>query len=452
MEVWALLHSHTSTRSYMSANLRTRLQRLRVQKVKRELPPWLPTEIVAQRREQTLTQKREQADRAILPGHEVTTPRGAFQLIENRYPLDFVHGPLTLDDAFTRDPATAAQLARNDSLASADLRSLAFIDTETTGLAGGAGTLAFLVGVGVCDGDDFILRQYFLRDPAEEDALLTALVNDLADYTGWVTFNGKSFDLPLLETRLTLNRQRGALGTRPHLDLLMPARRLYRGRLESCSLGTLEQHILHLTREQDDVPGALIPQMYLDYLRTHDAHEMRRVIYHNAIDILSMVTLMGYMLEVFGERFKIQDSNLKPQAPNPNLQAEDLLRLAQWHDDNGRLPEAEAAYQHALKGKLNLEMRAVGLERFAALLKRQHRRAEAVLLWEQWASFTLDNPQPFIELAKFYEWHARDMTAAQTWAGRALKIVSGWPKGWKREEATSDLKKRQDRLKAKTAC
>lgn len=431
----------------MPTDLRTRLQRLRVQKVKRELPPSVPADVAAQRREQTLSQKRVQADRAALPGREIITPRGAFQLIENRYPLDFIHGRLTLGEAFAREAATAAQLARNDLLTSANLRALAFIDTETTGLAGGAGTLAFLIGVGICDGDAFVLRQYFLRDPAEEEALLTALVKDLADCAGWVTFNGKSFDLPLLETRLTLNRQRGALGTRPHLDLLMPARRLYRGRLESCSLGTLEQHILHLTREQEDVSGALIPQMYLDYLRTRDAHEMHRVIYHNAIDILSMVTLMGHVLEVF------QGSAVTPRGPTKQaekLTPEDWLRLAQWHDDNGRAPEAEAAYQKALAGRLNLDMRVVGLNRFASLLKRQNRRAEAAPLWEQWASFTLDTPEPFTELAKFYEWHTRDLAAAQTWAERALKIVSGWPKGWKRDEASVDLKKRLERLKVKS--
>ena len=144
-----------------------------------------------------------------------------------------------------------------------------------------------------------MLRQYFLRDPGEEDALLNQLVEDLAAATGWVTFNGRAFDLPILETRLTLNRQRGALGQRPNLDLLPLARRLYRRRLPSCALGDLEKHVIGLQREQDDVPGALIPQMYIDYLRTRDPSEMRRVIYHNAMDILSMATLGAHLLEAF---------------------------------------------------------------------------------------------------------------------------------------------------------
>lgn len=442
-----------------SADLRTRLQRIRLQKVKRQLPPSVPAEVLTERVEEHRAKQHETEKRAALPGGEVVTPLGAFQLIENRYPLDFVHGPLPLAALLARDPATAARLARNDALAGADLRSLAFLDTETTGLAGGAGTLVFLVGIGAVEEDEFILRQYFLRDPGEEEAMLTALVQDLAPRTGWVTFNGRAFDLPLLETRLTLNRQRGALGQRPHLDLLMPARKLYQGRLASCSLGHIERHVLSILRDQEDVPGALIPQMYQDYLRTRDASEMHRVIYHNAIDILSMVTLAAHLLEVFATKVetpnsKFQTPNSKPEAAHlksaiKKLESEDLLRLARWHDQEGRFAEAESAYRLALKDKLDLDARRESLMRFAGLLKRQERRAEAVPLWEQWASFSLDDPQPCVELAKYYEWHAVDLPKAIEWTERALKLVSGWPKGWQRDEALSAIRHRLERLKGK---
>ncbi len=443
-----------------SADLRTRLQRIRLQKVKRQLPPSVPAEVLTERVEAQRTRQQEAEKRAALPGREVVTPLGAYQLIENRYPLDFVHGPLPLAALLARDPATAARLARDDALAGADLRSLAFLDIETTGL-GGTGSLVFLVGVGAIEADEFILRQYFLRDPGEEEAMLTTLVQDLAPCTGWVTFNGRAFDLPQLETRLTLNRQRGALGQRPHLDLLNPARKLYQRRLESCSLGHIEQHVLHILRDQEDVPGALIPQMYQDYLRTHDASEMHRVIYHNAIDILSMVTLAAHLLEVFATRVetpnsKFQTPNSKPEAAHlksaiKKLKSEDLLRLARWHDQEGRLAEAESAYRLALKGKLDLDARREGLQRFAGLLKRQERRAEAAPLWEQWASFSLDDPQPCIELAKYYEWHAEDIPQAAEWAERALKLVSGWPKGWQRDEAVAAIQHRLERVKDKMA-
>ncbi|MEP7358232.1 MAG: ribonuclease H-like domain-containing protein, partial [Anaerolineales bacterium] len=268
-----------------AADLRARLQRLRLQKLKREVPPPVPAAAPRPRR------AAQDALPGVLPGERVESTLGAFQLITTSYDLSYQHGPNRLADMLGHQAATAARLARDEKLAAADLRALAFIDTETTGLAGGAGTLVFLVGVGVCEGEQFVLRQYFLLDPGDEAALLTALVADLAPKVGWVSFNGRAFDLPLLETRLTMNRQRGALGQRPHLDLLMPARRLYRGRLPSCSLGDIERGVFNIARDQDDVPGFMIPGMYLDYLRTGNPDDMRRVIYHNTVDILSMVTL-----------------------------------------------------------------------------------------------------------------------------------------------------------------
>ena len=441
------------------ATLRTRLQRLRLKKVKRKLPPSVTAEALAERAELRKVNQRESEARGELPGREVVTPLGAFQLIENRYALDFAHGPLPLADLLTRQPATAALLARDESLAQADLRSLAFLDTETTGLAGGTGTLVFLVGIGAFADDGFVLRQYFLRDPGEEQAMLTTLVSDLAPRAGWVTFNGRAFDLPLLEGRLVMNRMRGGLGQRPHLDLLMPARRLYRGRLESCSLGHIERQVFNIIREQDDVPGELIPQLYLDYLRTGDARQMRRVIYHNAVDVLSMVTLAAHLLDVFStpvskSTVHSPQSQVKPVSNDTRLGTVDLgpqdfLRLAKWHHDNARLAQAEAAYRQALTGKLSLEDRREGLTRLAALLKHLDRRAEAAPLWEQLASFTLDAPEPFVELAKYCEWHAFDVGRATEWTQRAQKIVATWPRGWRREAAVQALKHRLERLRGK---
>jgi len=301
-----------------ASDLRARLQRLRVQKIKREprsAPPVSPAP----------SRPRPPAISSDLPGREIKTRLGAFQLVENFYALDHQHGPLHFGDLFAHHSTTAARLARDEALAGCDLRSLAFLDTETTGLAGGAGTLVFLVGLGLFEGDQFVLRQYFMRDPGEEEALLNTLVADLAGCVGWVTFNGRAFDLPLLETRLTMIGQRGALGRRAHLDLLHPARRLYQRRLPSCKLGEIEYSIFHIIREQEDVPGELIPQMYLDYLRTGDPGDMRRVIYHNAMDVLSLVTLATHLLAVFSTQFsernpkssQIPEAERRGQEPNP---------------------------------------------------------------------------------------------------------------------------------------
>jgi hypothetical protein len=416
-------------------DLRARLQRLRPRKA----PP--PRELTY-----------EPLPGTALPGREHATPHGAFQLIEERYPLSQRHGHLSFEALLTHEAATLAKLARAPQLASADVRRLAFLDTETTGLAGGAGTLAFLIGVGVFEAEHFVIRQYFLRRPDEEPAALTQLTHDLKTHLGWVTFNGRAFDLPVLETRFTLNRQRNDFRRRPHLDLLFPARLLYRGRLDSCALSSLEQHVLGVPRSHDDVPGALIPEMYVRYLQTGETGDMRRVIYHNAIDILSMVTLAAHLLEVFST--ETEDDGRKTAAasvhrPRSSVEAADLLRLAYWHDHEGRAAEAEAAYRRALAGKLALEDRAAALLRFAALLKRHNRRAEAVPLWEQLASFSTEDSLACVELAKFYEWKAADLPRALTWARRAEAIIKAMPPGWRKKEAQAAIARRVERLQEK---
>ena len=461
-----------------AADLRTRLQRLRAYKQRAPEPP--PEASPAAARPQP-TQANE------LPGERIAAGRGAYQLIETRYPLSQQHGPRILAEAFAHDPATAARLARDEALGRADPRALAFIDTETTGLMGGAGTLVFLIGVGVCEDDAFVVRQYFMSDPACERALFQALVADLTPRAGWITFNGKAFDLPLIESRLTMTRQRGTLGQRPHLDLLMPARRLYRGRLPTCALGDIERGVFKIAREDDDVPGWLIPQLYNEYLRTGNPREMRRVIYHNTVDILSMVTLTAHLLEMFATPLNVAGRGTNPHAGTgdegrsraalaasaepsraggrrsqerpiagsvvgrPEPVAEDLLRLACWHADQGRAAEAEAAFRRALDGRLELPDRALALTRLAALLKRQDRRAEAVPLWEQLASFSLDDAGPFVELAKYYEWHGGDLGRAEAWTRRALALVGGLPGGWRRDLAVAGLNQRLARVRAKLA-
>jgi hypothetical protein len=433
-----------------NSDLRARLQRLRpaTRKTAPPAPPESDTGFATRATPRELVY--EPLPEAILPGQEQRTPHGAFQLIEERYPLDHQHGHWPFSALLSQSADVAARLARTPSLAAADLRQLAFIDTETTGLAGGTGTLAFLIGVGVfdTDADQFVLRQYFLRQPDEEQAALSALLNDLAPRTGWVTFNGRAFDVPILEARLTLNRQPSPFRQRPHLDLLTPARWLYRGRLESCALSHLEAHVLGVPRTGDDVPGYLIPQMYLDYLRSGDARDMRRVIYHNAVDILSMVTLSAHLMEVFATQVDGGRGSLSTRRSSV-VGAADYLRLARWHEDEGREAKAEAAYRQALAGKLSLEDRQAGLERLAALLKRLDRREEAVPLWEQLASFSLEDSLAYVELAKYYEWKAGDIPQAIQWTERALALVRGWEFGWKREAVLAALQHRLERLREK---
>jgi uncharacterized protein len=166
-----------------------------------------------------------------------------------------------------------------------------YIDTETTGLSGGTGTYAFLIGLGWFEPAGFRVRQYFMRHPGEEVALLGYVAGHLSDFDGMTTFNGRTFDMPLIETRFRMH-QLDYSSPDDHLDLLHPARAIWKHRLESCSLGTLEQHILGVVRESD-APGWLIPSIYFNYLRNRAVHDLGPVIEHNRFDIVSLARLTG---------------------------------------------------------------------------------------------------------------------------------------------------------------
>jgi uncharacterized protein YprB with RNaseH-like and TPR domain len=163
-----------------------------------------------------------------------------------------------------------------------------------------------MVGVGRFDGEVFRLAQFFMRDPIEEPAQLAALEAFLAPCETVVTFNGKAFDVPLLNTRYRINGEDSPLASTAQIDLLHLARRLWRERLPSCSLGSLEEHILEITRTSEDTPGWMIPELYFDYLRSGDARPLKGVFYHNTMDILSMVALLDLMAGTLADPLKME--------------------------------------------------------------------------------------------------------------------------------------------------
>ncbi|MBI5051939.1 MAG: ribonuclease H-like domain-containing protein, partial [Chloroflexi bacterium] len=436
-----------------------RLRRLGVQRGAKGMPPTAPKA----RGRDSVPAPIE----SVVNGSEEQTKHGSYFLIENEYDLDHKHGIRSLGAWLHCDLATTVRLSQKEI---DDLTKFAFFDIETTGLAGGARTLAFLIGVGVIEEDRYILRQYFLRDPSEEAAMLSALESELKDRIGVVTYNGRSFDVPIVESRFVMSRRRFNFRAMPNLDLLPFARRLWRGQYENCSLGTLEKTVLGGERSEDDVPGMLIPQMYVDYLRTGDANEMKRVIYHNAQDILSMTALASHIVDIFADPL------------TPKRSGDECLRLALWHDDNARVDEAEAAYNAARQRRLTdasalvlyqrygafarvdeaeaaynaarqrrlTDASALVLyQRYGAFLKKENRRAEAVSLWESWADLDSSDPEPCIELSKFYEWETKEIKEAKEWASRAMMCLTHWRKDWRRDEVWNEVKHRLERLKAK---
>lgn len=351
---------------------------------------------------------------ALLPGGAVVeTAVGGCFVVDRVYPLAYRHGEDNLGDLLEQSLETAVPLLRDDALHGLTLQDFLFLDTETTGLAG-AGTLAFMVGVAFFAADALVVRQYFLRDHGDEAAMLTLLNDLVADKVGLITFNGRSFDLPLLDGRFLINRLPGSLPDMPHIDLLHPARRLWRSRLGSCALGNLEKTLLGVHRTQEDVPGWLIPALYHDYLRTGDARELLRVFYHNQIDMLSMVTLAARILRLLAAT---------EARPHPI----DQMSLAKWQTDAGLFHEAEVNFRTAVSGDLPLSMVQQALSQLGELLKKQGQRAEAAVCWQQLAVTSFDSIEAHVELAKYYEWHQRDLPAAIHWTKQGMALIESWP-------------------------
>ena len=231
------------------------------------------------------------ADAAGLPGGEVETGQGRHWEMEKLYERHRRHGSFEISDLAELPASLFGPISKHE-IAEAPPESWAFLDTETTGLAGGSGTIAFLIGVGRITPEGFRVRQFFLREHGEEASALEALAGHLRQFRVMVTYNGKAFDQPLLETRYRMARARTPFGGLSHLDLLFGARRLWKLRLESCRLVELERRILGVERE-GDVPGAMIPQLYFESLRAGNADGLAPVFYHNALDILTLACLCG---------------------------------------------------------------------------------------------------------------------------------------------------------------
>ncbi len=352
------------------------------------------------------------------------TPFGYAYVSHSTYPLTHRHGERTLDAVLRCPPNLLAGLvAGRASFQAVDLRQAIFLDTETTGLSGGAGTLVFLVGLGYFTDDRFVVEQFFLRDPAEEAAMLCAVDRCLNDRRHVVTFNGQAFDVPLLESRFILSRIAPPFAEKQHLDLLLPARRTWRNSLDSCSLGSLEFHLLGVRREQRDVPGSVIPFLYREYLAAGGGdlnEDMQRVMYHNLNDILSMVTLVA----------RLTDALTRPSEVAEHFGA------ARFYERIGDDESAERSYRMAVAGweqagvegrdgqgqlrrSLPVGSQVSWLRHFARFLKRRGRSGEALALWQRLAD--ADDVEGLIEVAKHYEWRTRDLEQALVYARRALR-------------------------------
>ncbi|HKD05171.1 MAG TPA: ribonuclease H-like domain-containing protein [Bryobacteraceae bacterium] len=359
----------------------------------------------------------------LLTGEVVENTHGKHFQTEKLYARHRRHGSFDISDLIGLAPDYLCALSESAISACPPTR-WAFLDTETTGLAGGSGTYAFLIGLGSIDEQGFRVRQFFMRDYDEEASLLHSLAEHLQRFDVLVTYNGKSYDQPLLETRYTMNRARHPFARLEHLDLLHGARRLFKLRLENCRLVNLENQILGVERE-GDLPGELIPYCYFEYLRTRRAFRLVSIFHHNLVDIISLACLTGVIPEAFRD-----PENARAR------HGTDLLGLARWLRLSGRLEEALRLVRRAIE--MGLPDRHLFASLFeAGMIEKKLGLDDAAVV--TFTDLSL-SPNPFRarayeELAKHYEHREKNYLMA-------LECV----RAARRMEDTDALLSRQARL------
>jgi len=303
----------------------------------------------------------------------------------------------------------------------------AFFDCETTGLAGGVGTYAFLVGLGYLCGDEFRMEQYFMEDFHQERAVLAAVAEKMNGFEFLVSYNGKCFDLPLLETRWTVNRIDFDSSRWFHLDLLYPSRRLWKRRIGDCSLGNVEQQILGVGREID-VPSFLIPQIYFDYLRNGQAEPLIPVLHHNSHDIVSLFKLAVVI-----------DGALEALDPVALDDPVDLYSLGRVYQSLGDHHAGVRCFERALTGDASPELRQGALVSLAFAHKRSGSADEAAGIWQNLTGeefpFSLLAHE---ELAKHWEHKKKEYGRALFFVEKAMAHLAS--------DYCQDVASRRDRM------
>ena len=372
---------------------------------------------------------------SVVGGDIVHTPLGETYTVDSFYPPDYLHGNQRL---MVNSPLEAiAAWAADDRIRHLTMSEFAFLDTETTGLSGGTGTYAFLVGIARFEQGAFHISQFFMRDPSEEQALLSAIEHFLAPCRALVTYNGKAFDMPLLSTRFVAQGWLRPFQDMVHIDLLHLARRLWRDRLPSRTLGNLEIQILGTSRSLEDVPGWMIPEIYFEYLRSGDARPLQGVFYHNAMDVLSLAALLNHCAWILADPLNGTVNNVT-----------DLTALGKLYEVLGHQQVAADLYRYAIQLDSPQSTQLEAAIRLAAMYKKQDDYYHAIPLWEKLAD--LHHIEAHVELAKYYEHRLRDYPEAARWTqGAITHVLSSNLSGYERNQWLDKLEYRLERITRK---
>lgn len=363
-----------------------------------------------------------------LDGSEVVTEKGSHFESRRIWRNHQRHGSVYISD-LQELPGDMLEAISEGLLPNVDPRKVAYLDTETTGLAGGSGTYAFLIGVGALTEEGFELRHFFMRDYSEEASQLEALTQHLQQFDVLVTYNGRAYDQPLLETRYRMSRMRPPFARMAHFDLLYGARRLYRLAFESCRLVELENQILGVERI-DDVPGSMIPYLYFEFLRTRSAHRMMGIFEHNAFDILTLACLTGIIPRAFHAPLEV-----------PLHRGPEMVGLARWLRAAGREGEAVVLLRRAMEKGLPDALTWRTMWDCALLEKKLGNEPGAVALFTELT--TARNPHQsgaLEELAKYFEHAEKNYALALDMTEEALRLGH-----------SPDLARRRERLQKRMA-
>ena len=354
------------------------------------------------------------------------------RFLENPYRLGIRYGEVRIGEGLEIPGKSLAFLSHDGAFEGLSLDSALFLDLETTGLAGGTGTVPFLVGMGYYRDGQFKIAQYFLGEMADEDSMIRDLSRFLEgmEFKSVVTYNGKAFDIPLLETRFALHRRKFPLAGLPHLDFLFAARQLWKHRYESCRLFHLAREIVRAERDED-IPGAEIPMRYFQFIRTGDESLIEPIIYHNQEDILSLLGVViagASLLERGGE-----------SAACLEMDPLDLVGVGRVLESAGETERSVELFEQALKRNLSGELSVRVHKKLSAHFKKSRDWDKAVTLWKDLSK--RDQLDSFRELAMYYEHREKKYEDAIRAAEEGLALSMGLSRSFE-----TDFRKRLDRL------
>ena len=360
-----------------------------------------------------------------------TNNAGKVFIMKKTIPFGTSHGIINFSKKFSVDPIL--DLSFNIPRNGIQLGDIIFLDVETTSLSIGAGSFAFLVGLCYFSPKGITTNLLFIEKPNDEGTLLTFLDEKLSQYSIISTYNGKSFDVPLLKNRYIMHRLQFASLSKHHIDLLYFTRKIWKMRLKTCRLSEIEREILKFTRSDDEIPGWLIPQIYFDYLNQQSPHTLQGVFYHNKMDVITLAALFQYINQLITSHGNMN-----------GVEGMDIASLARIYQQQDKLELSSSYYQIGIKKGFGTENSAYIYRNFGLLNKKQGKWDKAVYQWK--LAYEFKDYISCIELAKYFEHKEKSFYQALEWTNRAMEIIIQEHIKGAKEKLMSKMEYRKQRL------